>query len=198
MFMDTCSGPRRNRLEECLPPQRSFHSFDEIVEHYIENHRERAKKELKRFANLPDLAEAIRVGALAINAHGKRHSHQRRIPLEMLEHFRQGLIRRRADLKACTTFAQLMSISEKIATDIWTHPGLTVYDTTQRIGAHLGIFPDRIYLHTGTAVGAKALGFKNASYLERKQLPKAFQRLEPYEIEDCLCIYKKDLQKLRI
>jgi hypothetical protein len=168
------------------------------VQDYIEKHRRHAKKGLEHFSNQPDLCAAIRVAALAINRKGKRHGHQRRIPGEMLEHFRQGLSRRRESLRSCKTFPGLMEITEKVAEAIWKNSGLTVYDTTHRIGAYLGVPPDRVYLHTGTREGAKALGFKGSlPFLLPSELPKVFRELKPYEIEDCLCIYKDDLKFLR-
>jgi hypothetical protein len=48
------------------------------------------------------------------------------------------------------------------------------------------------YLHAGVRVGARALGIGGDSF-EPKILPKPFARLAPSEIEDCLCIYKKQL-----
>jgi hypothetical protein len=55
--------------------------------------------------------------------------------------------------------------------------------------------PDRIYLHAGTREGARALGLGGTA-LSKSELPKAFHRLSPGEIEDCLCIYKDDLRRL--
>mgnify|MGYP000627921672 CR=1 FL=1 len=33
---------------------------------------------------------------------------------------------------------------------------------------------------------------KNKKYLEMSELPKELQTLEPYEVEDFLCIFKKE------
>jgi hypothetical protein len=143
------------------------------------------------------LPEAIRIAALAINSKGKRHSHQRRIPLSMLEDFRRGLLRKSKALRSCKSFPELMAISEKIAAGIWKHSKLTVYDITHRIGAYLDVPPDRVYLHTGTREGARALGFKGAfPFIFRRELPKPFHRLKPHEIENCLCIYAVELKRL--
>ena len=74
---------------------------------------------------------------------------------------------------------------------------LAVYDITCRIGAFLDIRPERIYLHAGTRDGARALGLglRGAS-VRKADLPGDFGRLSPAEIEDCLCIYKSDIQRL--
>lgn len=71
-----------------------------------------------------------------------------------------------------------------------------MYDGTTSISAHLGLNPDRIYLHSGTDQGAKAiLRIRNRKTMNRSELPAAFMRLRCCEIEDCLCIYKRDLAR---
>lgn len=53
--------------------------------------------------------------------------------------------------------------------------------------------PGRVYLHTGTADGAKALGLNcRRESLDPDELPTEFRRLTPREIEDCLCLYKDE------
>jgi hypothetical protein len=74
----------------------------------------------------------------------------------------------------------------------WKAPKLTVYDISHRIGAYFGKAPERVYLHAGVRVGARALGIGGDSF-DPKILPKPFARLTPSEIEDCLCIYKDEL-----
>jgi len=70
---------------------------------------------------------------------------------------------------------------------------LTVYDIAHRIGAYLGKEPTRVYAHAGTKVGALALGI-DGDVFDPRILPKAFLRLSAAEVEDCLCIYKDDLE----
>lgn len=197
--MNTCAPPRKHSHKypgDCPPNKKSFHSLEEIVQDYIDTRRHCAKEEMEYFGGHPTtLPEAIRIAALAINSKGKRHSHRRRIPLSMLGDFRRGLLRKSKALRSCKSFPDLMAISEKIAAGIWKHSELTVYDTTHRIGAYLDVPPDRVYLHTGTREGARALGFKGAfPFIFRRELPKSFRKLRPYEIEDCLCIYKEVLK----
>ena len=68
---------------------------------------------------------------------------------------------------------------------------LTTYDTAHRIGCKLCLPPTRVYLHSGTQSGAVALGIhRSCTSISVKVLPKPFAVLEPYEIEDCLCILK--------
>jgi hypothetical protein len=71
---------------------------------------------------------------------------------------------------------------------------LTVYDTALRIGAKLGIKPNRVYLHAGTTIGARALGLDAvAPSLDPTELPSELRHLELYEVEDFLCIFKSRL-----
>jgi len=71
---------------------------------------------------------------------------------------------------------------------------LTIYDTANRIGAHLGLKPEHIYLHAGTKKGAeKLLGHRiKAKHINAHDLPPAFQNkaLSNAALEDILCIYK--------
>jgi hypothetical protein len=72
---------------------------------------------------------------------------------------------------------------------------LYAYDTAPIIGTFLGFQPEEVYLHCETRTGARALGFRGAlKYLEVSQLPQEIQVLEPYEIENFLCIYADDLK----
>jgi hypothetical protein len=70
---------------------------------------------------------------------------------------------------------------------------LAVYDIAHRMGAYLGQEPDAVYLHAGTRKGAAALGLKG-EMVELAEIPSAFHKLPPAEIEDCLCIYKDVLR----
>lgn len=200
--MNSCAKPRTGKSKlpgNCRPGRKSFTNLGEIVRDYIHNCRRNEDAELEYFSRPPNLRAAIRIAALAISEDGKRHPHQRRIPGRMLEHFRQSLSRNRRALRSCKTFPELMQVAGKAAASYWMDPELTIYDTTLRIGAHLGIRPDRVYLHAGARKGAKALGFKGSMpFLIPSQLPKEFRKLKPYEIEHCLCIYKDQLSLLRI
>jgi len=181
------------------PPRttKQFRSLEAIVQDYIDRRRDTAKSELEYFGGQKNLSDAIRVAALAITCNGKRHPHQRRIPGLLLEHYRRGLMRKRRALNSCKNFHELMAISQSVADKIWKHSELTVYDTAHRVGAHLKRHPDRVYMHAGTRDGTRALGLRpRFPYVFPRELPSAFRRLKPYEIEDCLCIYKGTLKKL--
>ncbi len=77
---------------------------------------------------------------------------------------------------------------------------LAVYDASLRIGFFLGVLPQLVYLHKGTMKGAKRL-FKRLGNeklatackhptIDPQALPEPVRKLEVWEIEDFLCIYK--------
>lgn len=72
---------------------------------------------------------------------------------------------------------------------------LSKYDTATCFGCERGIYPTVIYLHAGTADGAKALGINGTTATKEQfiEVCDAFEKLEPIQIEDFLCIYKDQL-----
>lgn len=68
---------------------------------------------------------------------------------------------------------------------------LTIYDTATMLAFPLGKFPQKVYLHAGTAKGARALGVKGEVVDKQVfvNICPDFQKLTPAEIEDFLCVY---------
>ena len=131
---------------------------------------------------------------MAETPEGKIHGHQRRIGKRKLIRFRDCLMDKLDRIKNIededfdNLMAVVVSCAEKGIGE------LTVYDTSFRIGVFLSIYPDKIYLHRGTTIGASLLLGKTAirgkKCLEKAEFPQDLQSLEPYEIEDFLCIFK--------
>jgi hypothetical protein len=141
------------------------------------------------------LRETIRCAALAVNSYGKRYSHQRRIKRAAMAQAHAILSGARPRIKKCTDFASLFRL---IAAALEHVPGigeLYIYDTSLRIGAKLGILPEKVYLHAGTRTGARNLGLDVAkSTVRMAYLPSALRVLKPHEVEDVLCIFKDELK----
>jgi hypothetical protein len=162
------------------------------VARYVIEKRPHAIAESESFAREPTFQAAVRRAALGLTAEGKVHSHQRRVGARhrWAEHLLAHL-----DLLEAESFEELFAVIESLII-----PGIkemTVYDTAHRIGAKLGLEPRLVYLHRGTRDGAVLLGFsRKLRTLEPSQLPPAYQGLRPYEIEDCLCMYKKDIARI--
>ena len=171
-------------------------SLRAIARTYVNRIRPRAEEELAWFRHQPTLASAIECAALAINSRCKRYRHQTRLKRVSLQQAKKVLSANRRRIAKCRTFDELISLIE-----VWLQPinglgELYTYDTALRIGAKLKLLPARIYLHAGTRVGARALGFDGkVRTLERSQQPSPLRRLAAHELEDVLCIFKDRLKK---
>jgi hypothetical protein len=195
--MSRRTAPSRNARGRCYPVKRRFDRLDSIVDHYIKKFRPREEAELDSFRGQPSTQVCIEQAGLARRPDGKRLDHQRRIPAEALRAWANALQRKHTQIHSCRTFDELLNVLEKESRAFWKDGELIVYDTALRIGAYLKIEPEEVFLHRGTREGAKALGFEGSRRSIRgDEFPKAFQRLKPYQIEDCLCIYAEHLKKL--
>jgi len=168
--------------------------LDAIVRTYIRRIRPRAQTEIDRFVSQPSLRAAIRNAALAVNSRGKRYSHQRRLAKVALERALDALSKHARAIQKAHDFDDLFHLIDTALEPIPGLGELYVYDTTLRIGAKLNLFPDKVYLHAGTRLGARALGLCTAATLKMSELPKEFRALKPHEIEDVLCIFKDELK----
>lgn len=185
---------------QCYPVKRRFDRLDSIIEHYIKKFRPREEAELDSFRGQRSIEDCIEQAGLARIWDGKRWKkldHQRRIPAAALRAWANALRRKQTQICSCKTFHELLDILEKESRQFWKDAELIVYDTALRIGAYLDLEPEVVFLHRGTREGAKALGFKgNRRSIQPDELPEAFRRLKPRQIEDCLCIYTEHLKRL--
>ena len=170
-------------------------TLKDIVKDYKVNYRPGEQGELSYYKHQKSLKKAIEKAAMAKLSDGSKHPHQWRRKSETLEEAKDRLLR--ASLRGCKSFSELHDKVEKVIGNINDIGALTVYDTAHRIGAYLGIEPQEVYMHTGTREGAKALDVDyKAKTLPKGIFPKELRTLKPYEIEDCLCIYKEYLWKV--
>lgn len=168
-----------------------------IVRTYIREIRPHAQGEIDWFAEQPSLTDAIEKAALAKNSRGKRYSHQCRVKKVALKRALDILLDKEKALKTAQDFDELFKLVNGAVSSIPGIGELYIYDTSLRIGAKLNLFPKTIYLHAGTRAGARALGLNDrATTLNVSALPKQFRALAPYELEDVLCIFKRQLSAL--
>ncbi len=156
--------------------------------------RHEAEKERVFYAQLPTVAEAARQAALALTPDGKRHSHQSpfRVRQETLHAWAEVILNHLDWLTAAETFEELYVRLESLR--FKSVVPLIIYYTAYRLGAKLDLEPVLVYLHSGTLHGAILVVFsKKQRTLDPRELPTAFQTLRPYEIEYCLCMYKKEI-----
>ncbi len=166
--------------------------FDTIVRQYQAIRKKHPDRHIDFCVQQRHLSDAIEVAAKAINEENKIHGHQRRIGRIKLNAFAELLKLKESEIKKAKTFDKLLSIIESVKSD--RIADLTYYDTATRIGAYLDLFPEKIYLHTGTRTGASYLFDKinDRKFITVDELPKEFLNhdLTASEFEDILCIFK--------
>lgn len=159
-----------------------------VIEDYKVRHRIRYRKELLSFKK-ENIEGAIERAAFAVDPSGKRYSRQKR-----LSPFHLGKVYKEIDKIKLRKIRTFHSLFEYIKSAIGALKGideLMVYDTALRLGAHLGFYPDRVYLHSGIREGAKAFhGDASRDFLFKCELPPELWELACYEIEGLLCVYK--------
>lgn len=127
---------------------------------------------------------------------GRKYSHQRRIPKNKLDIYKNKILLLENEVKKCNDFESLYDLffnNKTAGIGI-----LTVYDISLRVGQNHGIYPDKVYLHAGTREGALYSGLIK-KYDKRNKLTMSevsakhswLKDVQPYLIEDFLCIYKK-------
>lgn len=167
-----------------------------MVRTYITQIRPRTEAELEWFRSQPSVRAAIERAALAVNSRGQRYSHQRRLRRETLEQVCEIHCEFEPPIRRVKNFDELFDMVDLALQHVTGVGELYVYDTSLRLGARLGLEPTKVYLHSGTRVGARALGFDGrARALAISELPAAFYELRPHEIEDVLCIFKDKFNK---
>lgn len=187
------------KLNPCQPAKsddRATPTLEGIVAAYLRDNADGEARYLRFYQIQKTLPDAITKAALAELPNGGRFSHQWRIPGPVLAQARDALLK--LDYSTVRTFAELY---EKVAVTLRPIRGiglLTIYDTAHRLGAYLKLTPEQVYLHAGVRTGAKALGLGDwRAKLPMSVFPPAIQRLRPEQVEDCLCIYKSQLQAWR-
>jgi hypothetical protein len=148
------------------------------------------------------LEDALRVAGRAQDDQGHRYSHQRRIKSPAIAEATKRLVESHDDLRNCSSFHELWSFTTSLLTPVEGIGELYIYDTALRIGAHLGLTPEKVYVHAGTRIGATRLGLLSRRdghkpWLNSGELPALLRDLRSSDVENLLCIYKSRLQSDR-
>lgn len=130
-----------------------------VTKSYIARFRVAARRELHFYGTQKALGAAIRLAALSRTPHDKRHSHQRRIPQQVLEAAERRLQALSARLRKTRSFAELHRVISDEIGSIRGIGDLTIYDVAHRIGAYLGHEPEAVYLHAGAREGGARARF---------------------------------------
>ena len=164
----------------------------EIIEEYKSWRQGNPDTWINHCRNQENVEDAIIYAALSENHLGKRNSHQYRLKKITLEKFAANLLDVKEEIMEAKSFEELFGIIE------FNKPqgvgDLTCYDAALRIGAKVNLYPEKIYLHTGTRRGVeKILGKKvSRKFILKSELPDSFQNaaISCAEIEEILCMYK--------
>jgi hypothetical protein len=191
--MSNCR-PRSRRYKPCSRSDREYRTLGDIVQTYLDHNAPQEARYLRYYSIQRSLPDAVSKAALALLPTGKRFSHQRRIPGEILARARDLMLK--LNYRNVKSFDHLYELLSQTLLPIRGIGPLTIYDTAHRLGAYLRLSPKHVYIHAGVRIGAKAL---RLSTRERKfsidAFPPALRRLRPEQIEDCLCIYKQELRQ---
>ncbi len=186
------------RRHSAIQPHPEFHSLSDVIDDYIYVHLAPATAEMD-FFRTESFPIAIEYAALSKLRNGKRHPHSYRRTPQTLEEAYCRLKAIPEEMKKCSSFESLHTLIEQRIGDIPDIGPLTVYDVATRIGAHLHLEPEKVYLHSGTMKGARALGLgKGRKTLEPSELPVEFKQLTAGQIEDCLCLYEDYMSDFRV
>ncbi|MCH5308384.1 MAG: hypothetical protein J1E58_00885 [Prevotella sp.] len=126
--------------------------------------------------------------------------HQWRIKKSIREKVAKQLVEKKIFKKHYNNFEELYDEIKQIASG-----QLFRYDIAKRIGHCIGIAPkDYVYLQCGAKDGAKVLRDKKAILLpsrisfrvKKSVFDDAFPNMESIDIENLLCIHKKEFEKL--
>jgi hypothetical protein len=187
-------GPRLG----CSNGRTGGNSLRDFVLEYEKECRPKLQKQLDWFREQPSIQMAIENAALARDDRGKRYSHQRRHPHELLRRAHQLLLDKSEMLRRCLDFDDLVAAVTDALGKMKGLKELYCYDTALRIGAFREIYPDKIYLHRGARTGARNLQLNFQTHALRKQeVPAEIRSLRAYEIEDFLCIYKAEFGRIK-
>lgn len=182
---------------DCRPPPHlgKGTSLSQLITHFVAAEPSCSRGELAAYRNKP-LRTAIAMAARADRGDGQRHDHQWSLRDDTARKAEVILLKAADQIKACKDFDALHSLV-KIKLNIPGAAEMYWYDTAFRIGISMGILPEKVYLHRGTRLGAEQLGLgRGKPTLEMSELPPALQALEPYQVEDFLCIYHDALAHL--
>lgn len=170
-------------------------SLNKLVDDYRSCHKPHLENELNYYRGINELADALMAAGLFWQNENEIHNHQYRINKESKKLFSRNL--RNVSMGEVSTFADLYN--RIFSCRVKGVGSLTIYDTALRLGAHLKMLPDGIYLHAGAYVGYKNLLGKvpiPQIIPYSQDIKELFNGLMPYEIENFLCIYKDDFKEL--
>ncbi len=156
-------------------------SLAELVADFLKEEKCCPRDEIKDFRCLK-IKDAIKKAVRAKSENGQLYKHQWNLfnHPEVPQKAEAILMQCVGEIEKCKNFDVLHElIKSKLQMPFAGE--LYWYDTAFRIGISLNIYPEKVYLHRGTKLGAKALNiYKGKEVLEMSELPEELQKLKPY------------------
>ncbi len=185
-------------------PNVNCKKIKKYIEEYNKLNKNNLENELEHFRKGKEIGNLERV---IRSASDKSRKHQHRIKknslqqgqcILLIDENQQEIWKLRNE-----NFEKLYNKIVELLKDVEGLGDLYYYDTALRIGVFFGLYPEKIYLHSGAGIGADNLiGKKITSsekFIEKNNLPchELFDEMECYQIENFLCLFR-DRLKFRV
>jgi len=182
----TCGNIRKH----CQPSYRGKMTYAQIAKDYKKNCQAIENGYIRHFSATD---KAVVRAVESEYPEGKRYPHQYRIPKSALREAKDLL--ETVKFNKGKSFDAIHELVKKAIEGVSGIGELIIYDIAHRIGASLRIKPQDVYLHCGTREGAKKLpGYKKGmKKMPLSLIPKELRHLGAEHLENCLCIYSKNL-----
>ncbi len=168
------------------------------IEEYNKNGRVALNKTKKYYRSIIEIDVVIfkaAHGQIPIDNNGntKMDSHQYRVGRKKCKKGYEKLMQNLTRIEVAKNFEEVFIITEEVRKSVDGLGDLWSYDTALRICFYFNFKPNDVYVQCGVKEGLKKLGYKRVGRrILKNDLPIELQELEPYEIENFLCIYGKD------
>lgn len=172
-------------------------AFAALVKDYKNHHQKEKNLELRYFEQM-NFEQVLKKVAYAKNQNDRKFSHQRRLPQAVSKSVLNVLLGIKKEIKEIQNFEQLYALLEQQLLPIRGIGDLFIFDAALRIAAKLNYQPTEIIVQSGSKQGVRNLGLKvKNKRVTLDQLPSIIRdELEPYEIENFLCIYREEFRNL--
>jgi hypothetical protein len=170
--------------------------LERIIDNYKKQKNRSVDYHVQFCLDQENLKDAIEAAARAVDDYGKIHFHQRRVAKADLMALAEKLMSLENEFANAKSFDEIFEIVKK--TNQAGINEITVFDTAFRMGSYLNLFPDKIYLTSGTRIGAEHLLGKldNINTLLPTDFPSPFQRkdISIADIEDILYVCRNEFE----
>lgn len=141
-----------------------------------------------------------------------RHNHQeyflgqngqyRGLPIDAGKDVTRRVRERANEIRNASCFEDIFIVIEECRNPKFGQ--LSIYDATVRIGAFLGIEPEKVYIHTGVKMGVMVLEEKgytknqlsNRDFALIDEFPLEMRKMRPIAVENMACERKKQFEQL--